>query len=260
MRDGFLAAALAALLGIAGVSDSSCAWGQTPEADRIRLLERQLAAQKHQMMDWGGLLHYGSDNTELHPPGPGEDRVIFLGDQITESWGEGNPPFFPGKPYLNRGIAGQTSSQMLLRFRQDVIELQPKVVVILAGTNDIAGVHGPATEEMITENLMTMTELARAHGIEVVLASVLPVCDCFVKSMQRQRWHARIVELNDGIKDYANKSGCPYLDYYSAMVDAGGFAMKKELTSDGILPDEAGYNVMSPLAEQAIQRARSKRN
>lgn len=259
MRYRLLAAALSALLWTSGTAGFSRALEQTPDASRLVVLERQLAAQKHQMMDWGGLLHYGSDNTELHPPGPGENRVVFLGDQLTESWGEGNAPFFPGKPYLNRGVAGQTTSQMLLRFRQDVIELQPKVVIILAGTNDIAGVHGPATEEMITENLMSMTELARAHGIEVVLASVLPVCDCFVKSIARQRWHGRIVELNEEIKDYADKSGCRYLDYYSALVDAGGFAMKKELTSDGILPDDAGYNVMAPLAEQAIQRALSKR-
>jgi lysophospholipase L1-like esterase len=210
------------------------------------------------LRDWGGLVRYGSDNSELHPPAPGENRVVFLGDQITESWGEGNAQFFPGKPYLNRGIGGQTSSQLLVRFRQDVIELQPKIVVILAGTNDIAGVHGPATEEMIVENLMSMTELANAHGIRVVLASVPPVCDCFVKSTARQRWQGRIVELNGEIEDYAKKSGAVYLDYYSAMTAAGGLEMKKELTSDGILPNDAGYNVMAPLAERAIARALEK--
>lgn len=231
------------------------ALGQAPETDRERALQHEVARQRHLMMDWGGLLHYGSDNTELKPPAAGEKRVVFLGDQITESWGEGDAKFFPKRPYLNRGVAGQTSGQMLLRFRQDVIELQPKSVVILAGTNDIAGVHGPATEEMIAENLMSMTELSRVHGIAVVLASVPPVCDCFVRSVARQRWQGRISELNEEIKDYAEKSGAVYLDYYSAMVDSGGLAMKKELTSDGIVPNDAGYSIMAPLAERAIEKA-----
>lgn len=249
-------AALASLLLLTGLAASS----QTPDTDKVRLLQKQLAQQKHLMRDWGGLLHYGSDNTELPPPAAGESRVIFLGDEITEDWGQGmSAPFFPGRPYLNRGVKGQTSSQMLLRFRQDVVELQPKVVVILAGMNDIAGINGPATEEMVAENLASMSELARVHGIRVVLASVLPVCDCFERSVARQRRQGRIVELNEAIEELAGKNEFFYLDYYSAMVDSGGLAMKKELTIDGILPDEAGYRVMALLAEQAIARALGKK-
>jgi acyl-CoA thioesterase I len=238
----------------------SAAWGQTPDSDRIQSLERQVTQQKRLIADWGGLLRYGSDNTELPAPAPGENRVVFLGDQITESWGKGNAAFFPGKPYLNRGIGGQTSSQLLVRFRQDVIDLHSKVVVILVGTNDIAGIHGPATEEMVLDNLMSMTELAKAHQIRIVLASVPPVCDCFAKSVARERWQGRIVELNKEIEDYAAKSGSVYLDYYSALVGAGGLAMKRELTSDGILPNDAGYNTMASLAEKAIAKALERSN
>lgn len=232
---------------------------QTPDADRIQLLEKQVTQQKRLIADWGGLLHYGSDNTELPSPGPGENRVIFLGDQITEAWGKGNAEFFPGKPYLNRGVSGQTSSQLLVRFRQDVIDLHPKVVIILVGTNDIAGVHGPTTEEMVVDNLMSMAELANMHQIRVVLASVLPVCDCFVKSIARERWQGRIAELNEQIRDYAAKSGSVYLDYYSALVSASGLDMKKELTSDGILPNDSGYSAMAPLANRAITKALGER-
>src|ERR1044071_4190563 len=132
---------------------------------------------RHLLIDWAGLTRYGSENAELRLPKPGEDRVVFLGDQVTENWGQGSAKFFPGKPYLNRGIADQTSPQMLVRFRQDVISLHPKVVVIEAGTNDIASVTGPSTEGMIAENFTSMVELAKVNGIRVVLASVLPVCD-----------------------------------------------------------------------------------
>lgn len=251
---------VAALFLATGFAGAAGIQAQSSDADRIQLLEKRLALQRRLLSDWGGLLRYGSDDTEVPPPAAGEKRVVFFGDQITESWGKGNALFFPGKPYLNRGVSGQTSSQLLVRFRQDVIELQPKVVVVLAGTNDIAGVHGPATEEMVVENLMSMTELAHMHGIRVVLASVLPVCDCFVKSVARERWEGRISELNEEIKDYAAKSGSVYLDYYSAMADSGGLEMKKELTSDGILPNDEGYNEMAPLAEKAIAKALEKGN
>ena len=137
--------------------------------------------QQRLLHDWGGLTRYGSENTEIRPPAPGVDRVVFFGDEITEAWGRGGETFFPGKPYLNRGIARQTTPQMLVRFRQDVISLQPKVVVILAGANDIAGISGPATEGTMAENFISMVELAKVNGIRVVLASVTPVCDCFSK-------------------------------------------------------------------------------
>jgi len=205
--------------------------------------------------DWGGLTRYGSENTELRPVSPGVDRVVFFGDEITERWGEAGGKFFPGKPYLNRGIAGQTTPQMLVRFRQDVISLSPKVVVIEAGTNDIAGLSGPATEGTMAENFMSMTELAKLHGIRVVLASVTPVCDCTTRQTLL-RSPGRIIGINGWLKDYAARSGSVYLDYYSAL--SVGRSFKKDLTVDGLLPNEAGYRVMAELAEKAIAQAGAK--
>jgi lysophospholipase L1-like esterase len=212
----------------------------------------QTVYTRHLLIDWAGLTHYGSENAELRPPKPGEDRVVFLGDQITEQWGAGDGRFFPGKHYLNRGIRSQTTPQMLVRFRQDVISLKPKVVVILAGTNDIASYTGPSTEGMIAENITSMVELAKVNGIRVVLASVTPVCDCF-KNQTALRPQGKIIGLNGWIKDYAARSGSVYLDYYSALADGRNF--KKELTSDGLLPNAAGYAVMAPLAEKAVAEA-----
>jgi lysophospholipase L1-like esterase len=206
---------------------------------------------RHLLIDWAGLTRYGSEDTEIPAPKPGENRVVFLGDQITEEW-SANGGFFPGKFYLNRGIAGQTTPQMLVRFRQDVIDLKPKVVVIAGGTNDLAGVAGPATEGMMAENFMSMTELAQAHGIRVVLASVTPVCDYF-RNQTALRPQGKIIGLNGWIRDYAVHSGSVYLDYYSALADGRNF--KKELTRDGLLPNQAGYAVMAPLAERAIAEA-----
>jgi lysophospholipase L1-like esterase len=207
---------------------------------------------KHLLTDWAGLTRYGSENTELRPPKPEDNRVVFLGDQITEQWGVVNNKFFPGKSYLNRGIKSQTTPQMLVRFRQDVISLKPKVVVILAGTNDVASYTGPSTEGMIGENITSMVELAKVNGIRVVLASVTPVCDCF-KNQTALRPQGKIIGLNGWIKDYAASSGSVYLNYYSALAD--GRNLKKDLTSDGLLPNEAGYAVMAPLAEKAIAEA-----
>lgn len=227
-------------------------WSQQPCSDRVQSLERQLTAQTRVTRDWGGLIRYGSDNSELRPPAPGEERVVFLGDQITEFGSRGNASFF-SKSWLNRGISGQTTDQMLIRFRQDVIDLHPKAVVILAGVNDIAGLHGPATEEMILDNLKSMAELARANEIRVVLASLTPVCDCFTKGTARQRWQERINEVNELIQKYCARSGAVYLNYFAAMSDDDN--LKKELTSDGVLPNEAGYRVMAPLAEKAVAEA-----
>jgi lysophospholipase L1-like esterase len=222
---------------------------------RVQSLERQLATERRTLRDFGGLTHYGSDDSEVLPPAADEDRVVFLGDQITEFWGR-SAPFFEGKRWLNRGIAGQTTDQMLVRFRQDVIGLHPKAVVILAGLNDIAGLHGSATEEMILDNLTSMTELAQANGIRVVLASVTPVCDCFKRSTERQRWQERISEVNDLLRKYSAHSGAVYLDYYSALAD--GENLKMSLTNDGVLPNAAGYGIMAPLAEKAIAEALKK--
>ena len=238
------------------ISGSSAA-AQAPDCGQtIQALERVVAAQRRLLNDWAGLTRYGSENTEIRPPAPGEERVVFLGDQITELWGRGNAKFFPGKPCFNRGISGQTTSQMLVRFRQDVITLRPKVVVILAGTNDLAGVTGPATQGMMAENFMSMTELAKANGIGVVLASVTPVCDCFT-NQTRLRPRGKIIGLNGWIKGYAAQSGSVYLDYYSALADGRDF--RKGLTSDGLLPNDAGYAEMAPLAERAIAQALGKK-
>ncbi|MGH9720519.1 MAG: SGNH/GDSL hydrolase family protein [Bryobacteraceae bacterium] len=221
-------------------------------AKAIAELERELAAHIRLLSDWGGLTRYGSENAELRAPAAGVDRVVFLGDDVTELWGRGKEQFFPEKPYLNRGISRQTTPQMLVRFRQDVVGLKPKVVVIQGGTNDLAGYSGPATEGTIAENFMTMTELAKFHGIRVVLASVTPVCDCF-RTITEQRPPGKIIGLNGWLKDYAARSGSVYLDYYSALAE--GRAMKKELTVDGLVPNGHGYELMAPLAEQAIAQA-----
>jgi lysophospholipase L1-like esterase len=215
-------------------------------------LEKRLAAQRHLLMDWAGLNRYGSEDTEVPAPKPGEARVVFLGDQVTENWGQGAAKFFPGKPYYNRGIANQTTAQMLVRFRQDVIGLKPKIVIIQGGSNDLAGAGGPATEAMIAENFMSLVELAKVNGIRVVLASVTPVCDCYTVQTKR-RPQGRIIGLNGWLKRYAASSGSEYLDYYASL--ANGRDFKKELTSDGVVPNEAGYKVMAPLAELAIERA-----
>jgi lysophospholipase L1-like esterase len=212
-------------------------------------LERELEAYRRVLLDWGGLTRYGSENAELKDT-PG--RVVFLGDEITEKWGEGKAPFFPGKPYLNRGITRQTAAQMLVRFRQDVIGLKPAAVIIQAGSNDLASVMGPSTEGTMSEHFMSMVELAKLHGIKVILASVTPVCDCSQKMTQR-RPPGKILGLNGWLKEYAAKSGAVYLDYYSALAE--GRFMKKELTVDGFLPNDAGYERMAPLAERAIAAA-----
>jgi lysophospholipase L1-like esterase len=201
------------------------------------------SAQHKLLTDWGGLTRYGSENTEVPTPKPGENRVVFLGDQITEKWEN----FFPGKPYFNRGIAGQTSPQMLVRFQQDVISLQPKVVVIQAGTNDLASATGPATEGTIAENFRSMVELAKFHGIRVVLTSVTPVAN------NNLRPQGKIIGLNGWIKQYAAQSGSEYLDFYSALAE--GRNLRADLTADGIVPNAAGYAVMAPLVEKAIQEA-----
>jgi lysophospholipase L1-like esterase len=225
---------------------------QSPQPASTATLEQELARYRRIVSDWAGLTRYGSENSELPRAAPGDQRVVFLGDQITELWGTGGARFFPGKPYLNRGITGQTTPQMLVRFRQDVIALKPRVVVILGGTNDLTGVLGPGTEGTIGDNITSMTELAKANGIRVVLASVTPVCDCF-KDQTSVRPQGKIVGLNGWIKDYAAQSGSVYLNYYAALADGRNFRMP--LTRDGLLPNDAGYDVMAPLAEQAIAQA-----
>jgi lysophospholipase L1-like esterase len=227
--------------------------GQVSDTDRVQALEKQAARDKRLINDFGGLTRYGSEDSELPAPKPGEKRVVFFGDQMTEFWGKEQPDFFRGKPWLNRGIAGQTSSQMLLRFRQDVVSIGAKAVLILAGTNDIAGAHGPSTEEMILDNLASMTDIAKVHGIRVILSSIPPVCDCSGKTPMRQRWQERIEEANDLIREYAGSNGAIYADFYSALAD--GRNLKASLTTDGILLNSAAYAAMAPVAEKAIAEA-----
>jgi len=204
--------------------------------------------------DFGQLARYRDANAALGAPKTGEDRVVFFGDSITDIWKLDES--FPGKPYVNRGIGGQTTPQMLVRFRQDVIDLQPKVVVILAGTNDIAGNTGPMRNEDIEANFASFAELAKMHGIKVIYSSLLPVHNYTERSNDffAQRPQSRILALNEWLKDYCAKNNLIYLDYFSAMVDDKGM-MKKDLADDGLHPNAAGFKVMAPLAESAIEKA-----
>src|SRR5881394_2577366 len=202
--------------------------------------------------DWANLARFRDANAQLAAPMKNEKRVVFMGNSITEGWQKYFPTMFAGKPYINRGIGGQTTPQMLVRFRQDVIALKPRVVVILAGTNDIAGNTGPSTLEMIEDNLASMAELAKANGIRPVLSSVLPVYDYPWKPGLEPA--PKIIALNKWMKDYARSHGAVYLDYRSAMADERG-GMRAGLASDGVHPNEAGYRLMAPLAEQAIEKA-----
>ena len=216
-------------------------------------LEQELTAYRRLLLDWASLTRYGSDNSEVKPPARGEKRVVFLGDEITEDWVD----FFPGKPYFNRGILRQTSAQMLVRFRQDVIALRPRVVVIQAGSNDIASVAGPMTTGTIGEFYESMIELAKANDIRVVIASVTPVCDCSTKEkVLMRRPVSKIGNLNEFLVELAERTGSVYLDYHSALVE--GRTIKREYTVDGFRLTEAAYKVMAPLAERAILAALAK--
>jgi lysophospholipase L1-like esterase len=205
--------------------------------------------------DFGELARYRDADAALKPPALGENRVVFFGDSITDLWKI--EEYFPGKPYINRGISGQTTPQMLIRFRQDVIHLHPKVVVILAGTNDIAGNTGPVRLEDIEANYASMAELAGANSIRVVFSSVLPVHNYTPQSLNlfAGRPPEKILELNRWLKHYvAAHPDCIYLDYFSAVVDDKGL-LKRELAEDGLHPNAAGYKIMAPLAESAIAQA-----
>jgi lysophospholipase L1-like esterase len=203
--------------------------------------------------DWANLARFRDDNIKIGLPVAGEKRIVFMGNSITEGWSRVDSGFFSGKPYVNRGISGQTTPQMLIRFRPDVINLKPSVVVILAGINDIAGNTGPSTLEMIEDNLASMCELAKSNGISVILSSVLPAFDFpWRPGMQPAE---KVVKLNAWIKNYAEKNGCVYLDYFTPMADERN-GLKKELTFDGVHPNLAGYKVMEPLAEWAINQCK----
>jgi lysophospholipase L1-like esterase len=227
----------------------------TPDALDAAKLKTALDRATRQLQDWANLNRYRADNATLQPPAPGEERVVFMGDSITDGWGKrfGKGTFFPGKPYINRGISGQTTPQMLIRFRPDVIALKPKAVVILAGTNDIGGNTGPSTLEMIEDNLASMTELAQANGIKVVLSAVMPTCD-YHQDQSTRRPNSKIIELNKWIKAYAATHHAVYLDYFTPMLDDQG-ALKKDITEDGLHPNDAGYQLILPIAQKAIAEA-----
>ena len=206
--------------------------------------------------DYANLRMFAADNAKIAAPGASEERVVFMGDSITIGWGRGGSSFFPGKPYINRGIGGQVTAQMLLRFYPDVVAHKPKAVVILAGTNDIGGNIGPVPNEVIQNNLAAMADLAKANGIKVVLSSITPVCDC-TRNQTTGRPPERINAINRWLKDYASKNGHVYLDYFSAMADEKGL-LRADLTGDGLHFNPAGYAVMQPLAEKAIARVLGK--
>jgi lysophospholipase L1-like esterase len=214
--------------------------------------------------DWPNLARYTEENKKVPPPKKDELRVVFMGDSITDSWDEAlYGGFFPGKPYINRGISGQTTPQMLIRFRPDVLAHKPKVVVILAGTNDLAGNTGPMTLEAIEGNLQSMADLATANGIRVVLASVLPVSDYESRAGQQliqtvRRPPVQILALNKWLQEFAKSRGYVYLDYFSAMADNKGW-LRDELSDDGLHPNAQGYAVMAPLAEAAIAASLKRR-
>jgi lysophospholipase L1-like esterase len=204
--------------------------------------------------DFGELGRYREANSTLQAPTPGENRVVFFGDSITEIWKLDES--FPGRPYVNRGLSGQTTPQMLVRFRQDVVALQPKVVVILAGTNDIAGNTGSMRTEDIEANYASMAEIALANHIRVVFSSVLPVHNYTPQSLNffAGRSPERILQLNRWLKSYCAAKGEVYLDYFSKMVDDKGL-LRRDLAEDGLHPNAAGYKVMAPLAAEAVHMA-----
>jgi lysophospholipase L1-like esterase len=227
-------------------ANQASAANPSPEAQQIERMKAQLN-------DWAQLDRYRADNAALLPPAPGEQRVVFYGDSITDFWGRnGRGVFFPGKPYVNRGISGQTTPQMLVRFQQDVVHLKPAVVVILAGINDIAGNTGPSTPEMIEDNFASMAAIAKQNNIKLVISSVLPaIAFPWRPGIQPAE---QVRALNVWLKDFCRRDGDVYLDYYSAMADAEG-GMKPGLSIDGVHPTAQGYAIMSPLAEKAIAEA-----
>ncbi|MBO6662747.1 MULTISPECIES: SGNH/GDSL hydrolase family protein [Roseivirga] len=215
------------------------------------LLSFIMFIQAAQAQDWANLKKYQQQNSQLTPLTQGEKSVVFMGNSITEGWKNIRPEFFEGKPYVNRGISGQTTPQMLIRFTQDVIDLRPEAVVILAGINDIAGNTGPTTQKMITDNIFAMAKLAKAHNIKVLLCSVLPANDFpWRPGLEPAQ---KVIDLNDELKAFAKEHKITYVDYFSAMVNEQN-GLKAELGSDGVHPNTAGYLVMEPILEKALDK------
>jgi lysophospholipase L1-like esterase len=238
---------------------------ESPTAADITPMLAELKRVKVRLDDWPMLSRYREANAAVAPPAAGEARVVFMGDSITDAWDDPKyGGFFPGKPYINRGISGQTTPQMLLRMRADVLAHKPKAMVLLAGTNDISGNTGPVTLEQIQDNIQTMAELCKLHGIKVVLSSILPVSNYHAKpeDWRGPQTFRRPIEklraMNDWMKEYAAKNGHVYLDYWTATVDAQGM-LKTELSEDDLHPNAAGYAIMNPLVEAAIAKALAAR-
>jgi lysophospholipase L1-like esterase len=241
------------MLGVVMLSGACMAQAAAPPvtAPTIATLEKQLEAAQAKLQDWAQLGRYRAENEAMPAPAAGEQRVVFYGDSITDGWGRraGTGDFFPGNPYVNRGISGQTTPQMVVRFHQDVVALKPKAVVILAGTNDVAENTGPMTPEMTLDNFRAM---AQANGIKVVICAILPAGEF--------SWHkglepaAKIRALNEELKAWCLGEGIVWVDYYTPLADASG-AMKPGLSFDGVHPTAAGYAIMGPLAEAGIQKA-----
>ena len=232
-----------------------------PSCTELATALSSLMRNDARLRDWATLNRYREANRSLSKPRPGDARVVFMGDSITDLWQQPRfGHFFENPAFVDRGISGQTTAQMLLRFRPDVIALEPKVVVILAGVNDIAGNTGPMTDEEIEGNLASMSELARANGIKVILASVMPVSAYHFKAgsggvpQTTTRPMARIIAINEWMKKYAGERGFEYLDYFSAMVDSSG-ALREDLSEDDLHPNIKGYDLMAPLANAAIARS-----
>jgi lysophospholipase L1-like esterase len=219
----------------------------------LLLISIQVVSQN---LDWANMKRFQEQNSKLSTPDAKENRVVFMGNSITEGWGNIDPDFFAGKPYVNRGISGQTTPQMLVRFKQDVINLKPKVVVILAGTNDIAGNTGSMTLQQTVDNILSMAQLAKANKIKVVISSILPVFDYPWKPGLAPA--EKIVTINRMLKEFADTHNCVYLDYFTAMADDRK-GLKKELGEDGVHPNLAGYKIMEPLVEKAIAAALKKK-
>lgn len=223
-----------------------------PQPATLDDAQKVIEQQWNRLQDWAQLKRYADANASLAAPKAGEQRVVFMGDSITDSWPIAQ--YFPDKPYVNRGISGQTTPQMLIRMRPDVIDLQPKVMIVLAGTNDIAGNTGLMSLKQIEENYASMAELAAVHGIAVIFSSVLPVHDKGKTPMTPRRDPQSIKSLNEWLKQYCAQHNLVYLDYYSHMLAPDGM-LRTELAADGLHPNADGYKIMAPLAEQAIERA-----
>jgi lysophospholipase L1-like esterase len=218
-------------------------------------IEKQLATAQAKLQDWAQLAHYRTQNEALAPAAPGEQRVVFFGDSITEIWGHRGSEFFPGKPYINRGISGQTSAQMVVRFHPDVVNLHPKAVVILAGTNDVAANTGPMSPDATLDDFRSMVEMARANHITVIIGSIPPADDFpWRRGLEPA---PKIRALNEKLHAYCVSENIPWIDYYSALADEKG-AMKPGLSIDGVHPSPAGFAIMAPLAEASIDKALAK--